>query len=285
MNDEYRWCLKHVELCRLARIKGVVGSITAVANHSSYLAVTLGSLARWEVVVIAGCWEALMMIFHVAVILWDNARADPASASRSLTDHHGEEEGFQIQAKNSSLGTSLSEALSAGKLAISQKVGDPSLAFRGDMLVFVVASEITELLVPISYAALFMICRYGRNGQYMGGVGASIWHYQRVPTDAEFLRNIGIWIAQELVFLLLPHYALKRYSGGKIQFRVIACTLGKNYWWGIFCTYGWILYHQMCITIVHCGMDMTFADMTTDRGRWTKDYDNPLGLDGGGGGS
>lgn len=125
-----------------------------------------------------------------------------------------------------------------------------------------------------------MICRYGRNGKYMGGIGAEVWHYDSVLTDAEFLRNIGVWLLQELFFMVLPHWLIHHYSKGKVKVHIIARTLGKNYRWGTLATYGWILYHQMCITIIHCGMDMTFSDWTFARGKWREDYRNPLGLGG-----
>lgn len=61
------------------------------------------------------------------------------------------------------------------KQALSDMLINPSVEMRAQLLVVLVTQEITEFLCPISYAVLFMICRYGNNGKYMGGVNFVIF--------------------------------------------------------------------------------------------------------------
>ena len=47
----------------------------------------------------------------------------------------------------------------------------------------IMAREATEFMLPLAFATLYVICRHGRNGHYMAGVGVSIWHWDVPDLD------------------------------------------------------------------------------------------------------
>ena len=120
-----------------------------------------------------------------------------------------------------------------------------------------VAAEVSEFLIPIFFSGIYLICRYSPNGKWMGGVGANIWHYH-TPDLLHFFCNLGFLLGGDLVVVLVTHMVVRRYMGMNLMAfpeRTIRCN-GPS----ICLALAFVLYHQMCIIVVHCGMDFTFSD-------------------------
>eukprot|EP00667_Euglena_gracilis_P005809 EG_transcript_5856 len=132
-------------------------------------------------------------------------------------------------------------------------------------IIHTVIGELTEVLIILAYTPLYLICRAGRNTQWMAGIGANIWNYS-TPTVLSYVTNMLIALAVELLSALLNYCLLRRYANVSL-FEMAAHV--ARYWGPNICaTYAFVLYHQMCITIVHCGMDLTFHE----HGTWLKSY-------------
>ena len=119
-----------------------------------------------------------------------------------------------------------------------------------------VSSELAELVVPVAYGFIYLICRHGANGRWMAGIGANIWHY-RAPDLGSFARNLAFMVAGDVLVGLATHWLIKRYA--HVDLLSFSLRISRLYGPCIALTFAFLLYHQMCITVVHCGMDFTFS--------------------------
>ena len=129
-----------------------------------------------------------------------------------------------------------------------------------------VSAELAEFVVPIAYGVIYLICRYGANGKWMAGVGANIWHY-RAPDLGSFARNLAFMVGGDVVVGMTTHWLVRRYA--KVDLLASSVRMARLYGPCIALTFAFLLYHQMCITVVHCGMDFTFSPRSSWPGSLT----------------
>eukprot|EP00667_Euglena_gracilis_P009949 EG_transcript_10116 len=216
-----------------------LGALMVDANHCSFLIVVLGqtSLAVTIMVMVLDlAYTALTLPFIAG---WMKAPWHRTLLSKLL------------QPWGKSPAAALSE--------------DEHLLEVHEAIIHTVIGELTEVLIILSYTPLYLICRAGRNSEWMAGMGANIWNYS-TPSIASFLTNMLAALAVELVTGLLNYLLLRRFA--QLSLMELAAHVARYWGPNICCTYAFVLYHQMCITIVHCGMDLTFHE----HGDWVDKY-------------
>jgi hypothetical protein len=119
------------------------------------------------------------------------------------------------------------------------------------------ADEVAGLLVPLTYAVIFTLVYFGKNGQWLGGIKSNMWHYRAPPNLEALLGNTGILFGCELAAGIVTAVAV-RWSTGHSTLRVAALLARKMSFLAVPMV-GWLMYHQICVAAVHCGLDFTFS--------------------------
>ena len=132
----------------------------------------------------------------------------------------------------------------------------------------IMAAEFTEFLVPLAYGCLFAACRHGPNGGWMAGVRVSIWHYKAVDLQ-HMASSLALLISGDLLVGAFVFWVVWRYAATNMF--AVASDTCRRYGICILFAYAFVLYHQFCITLVHCGMDFSFSPRST----WPATIESP----------
>jgi hypothetical protein len=128
---------------------------------------------------------------------------------------------------------------------------------RESHLYFLAVGEVAGLLVPLTYSVIFTLVFFGKNGQYLGGIRSNMWHYRTPPSLEAFLLNTGILFGCKLTACVITTLAVK-WSTGHSTLRV-AAVLARKMSFVTVPMVGFLMYHQICVAAIHCGMDFTFG--------------------------
>ena len=87
-------------------------------------------------------------------------------------------------------------------------------------------------------------------------MGADIWHYTS-PNLHDLARNLAFLLLGDFVVGLITHWCVRLYSD--VNLLVHSVRVSRLFGPCIAFTFGFLLYNQMCITLIHCGMDPSFS--------------------------
>ena len=127
-------------------------------------------------------------------------------------------------------------------------------------------AELTEGLVPISYAIGFAMLYYGPNAHLTGNVLSDLWQYEKVEDVTRLFFIQGILFGVDLLCVTMNAYLVANF--GNVDLMKQLCKLLKNYWMVFAILMMDNIFFYFAFHDINLGVDMTLTfEWITAEGR------------------
>ena len=147
------------------------------------------------------------------------------------------------------------------------EIRDRDDLLRSTELLDLAASELVEVVMPVFYAVTILILREGPNSDWLVGVGVAAYG-QRLRPIPKLLTNTAVRSLTDILVLGATTFGINRSLG--IDLADIAAFVGRRWRLPIMLVTAFLLYHQICILSIHCGINFAFQS----RAKVARDIDS-----------